>query len=132
MTVPDWQREIDELHQFFEAWFQGRVSSLERAENAFSPDFTHIGPDGELRTREQIVTMLHHGRGHSDTLRITTSGHRLVLAGPDAIVATYIESHDLPDRRDHRISTVTFIPAPGTPNGLHWLHVQETCLPDSA
>ncbi len=128
MTM-EWVREIDELHRFFEAWFLGAASSLDRADSVFAPGFTHIGPDGEYRDRAQIMSMLRSGRGHSDSLRSTPPDHCPVLDTADGIVATYLESHDLSEARNRRLTTVVFVPEPAAPNGLHWLHAQETWLP---
>ena len=125
----EWVREIDELHRFFEAWFLGEESSLDRADSAFAPGFTHIGPDGEYRNRTQVMSMLRDGRGHSQGIGITTSEHRLVLETAEGIVATYVETHDLSEARNRRLTTVVFVPEPAAPNGLHWLHAQETWIP---
>ena len=86
-----------------------------------------IGPDGDLRNRATILQMLHDGHHHTDDLTITTSQHTLVHDEGDAIVATYVERHDLRDgRANERLTSVVFVPDPAAPNGLVWRHAQET------
>ena len=75
-----WKTEIIELHEFFEGYFLGTLplEALDRAEAAFHPHFSMIGPDGDLRNRATILQMLHDGHHHTDDLTITTAQHTLV------------------------------------------------------
>jgi len=41
-----WSEEIDGLHAFFEAYFLGTESSLDRVEAVLAPDFSIVGPHG--------------------------------------------------------------------------------------
>lgn len=122
-----WREEIIELHEFFEAYFLGTVDSLERAERAFAPEFTFVGPDGTESDRAGVIRMLLDGHAHTGELKITTTDHRLVVETEEAVVATYVERHQLSGgRSNERRSTVVFVADPGAPNGLRWRHVQET------
>ena len=128
----DWQREIDELHQCFEAWFLGSGGDLDRVERALGPSFTFVGPDGVRSDRSAVIAQIDGGRAHTDALVIRITDHRLITATDDVVVAEYIEHHDLADRSNHRRSTVVFDVDPDGPNGLRWRHVQETwCDGDS-
>lgn len=121
-----WREEIDQLHEFFEAYFSGAETSLERAEAVLAPEFTIVGTDGVESDREGTLEMLSDGHAHTSDLTITTSDHRLVLRSEEVIVATYLEHHELSERHNHRLSTVIFVADPTTPNGLLWHHVHET------
>lgn len=124
----NWELEIIELHRFFEAWFLGREDSLERAELAFHLDFTMIGPDGTLADRATVLRRLREANTHTE-LRIETSDHRLLHTADDLLIASYVEHHRLADdRTNDRIATAIFVPTRRGPNGLRWLHVQETWL----
>lgn len=126
-----WKTEIIELHEFFEGYFLGTLplEALDRAEAAFHPHFSMIGPDGDLRNRATILQMLHDGHHHTDDLTITTSQHTLVHDDGDTIVATYVERHDLRDgRSNERLTSVVFVPDGAAPNGLLWRHAQETWI----
>jgi len=125
----DWHAEIVELHDFFEEYFLGRTASLARAEAVFGPHFTFVGPDGQTRNRASVVQMLSDGHAHAEELRITTTDHQLLLETSDAVVATYVEHHELADgQSNHRLTTVVFIPSDEAPNGLLWHRAQETWL----
>jgi hypothetical protein len=123
----DWQAEIIELHDFFEDYFLGKTSSLARAETAFGPKFTFVGPNAETRNRASVIQMLADGHAHTQDLTITTTDHHLLLETPEAIVATYIEHHEHNEGQpNHRLTTVVFVPDPNAPNGLLWHRAQET------
>jgi len=121
-----WREEIDELHAFFEAYFLGTESSLERVEAALAPDFTMVGTNGVESDRESTMRMILAGHGHTVNLSITTSDHRLILQSGDTVVATYIEQHELSDGGTRRLSTVIFTADAAAPNGVLWLRVHET------
>lgn len=124
----DWQREVDELHEFFQALFHGQIDSLDRADAGFGPDFTFVGPDGSLADRGQILQMLESGRGHSSQLRISVEAHRTIVETDALIVGEYIEVHEVSDGGNRRRSTVVFDVDPEGPNGVRWRHVHETWL----
>jgi hypothetical protein len=46
------------------------------------------------------------------------------------VIATYVEHHQLRDRANHRLATVVFRVDPEGSNGLRWLRVHETWVPD--
>lgn len=126
--TPDWQREVDELHEFFQALFLDEVDSVDRAAAAFGPDFTFVGPDGALSDREGVLRMLEMGRGHSAGLNIGVIGHRTIVETAQLIVGEYIEVHEFADGSNRRRSTVVFDVDESGPNGVQWRHVQETWL----
>jgi len=124
----NWQREVDELHEFFQALFLGQIDSMDRADAAFGSDFTFVGPDGLLADRGQILEMLESGRGHSSELAIGVEGHRTIVEAGALIVGEYIEVHEVADGGNRRRTTVVFDVDPDGPNGVRWRHVHETWL----
>lgn len=123
-----WRTEIDELHAFFEAYFLGRIAKDEigRVERALASDFTILGPHGDESDRAATLAAIENGHGHTDSLEITVSEHRLIVSTDAHVVATYVENHKLIDRTNHRVATVVFERDPDGPNGLRWIRVQET------
>ena len=124
----DWQLEVDELHEFFQALFVGQIDSIDRADAAFGPDFTFVGPDGSLADRGQILEMLESGQGLSPQLRISVAGHRTIVETGALIVGEYIEVHEVADGGNRRRTTVVFDVDPDGPNGVRWRRVHETWL----
>lgn len=126
----DWRTEIVELHDFFERYFLGDEGSIERFESVLDPGFTMIGPHGGHSNRTEVLEEVRQGHGHSESLVIVTSDHRLLTESDTTIVAEYIETHELADRSNRRWSTVVFVADPTTPNGVAWVRVHETWIPD--
>lgn len=131
MTDPNWQREVDELHQFFQALFLGEIDSVDRADVVFGSDFTFVGPDGSLATRAEVLAQLEAGRGHTSQLLIGIEGHRTIADSRTVIVGEYIEVHQFADGGNRRRTTVVFVVDPDAPNGVRWCHAHETWLPSS-
>lgn len=127
--MSDWRREIDELHAFFEGYFLGETSSVARVDAVLGAAFTMVGPDGVVSDRATTMRAIETGHGHTAHLKIRCSQHELIYESSDVIVATYVESHDLADRTNHRRTTVVFGYDPQAPNGLSWLRAHETWLP---
>ena len=124
-----WEREIVELHEFFERLFLGQTESLDRADQALASDFTMAGPHGVLSQRADVMGQLGAGIGHASELSIRVEDPRLILETDDTIVAEYIEVHGLSgDRHNRRRSTVVFKKDADGPNGLRWLRVHETWI----
>ena len=124
-----WRDEIIGLHRFFEDWFLGRGGEMKRAEDALHPDFSFIGPDGVVADRATTLQRLVDGHAHTTDLAIETVDHRMIRSTGDTVVARYVERHRWTDgRSNERISTVVFIADTNGPNGVRWLHVQETWL----
>ena len=131
MAQPDhgWRNEIIELHAFFEAYFLGVIDSLERFERVLSPQFTMVGPHGNSHDRSSVIEAVRAGHGHSDSLVISTTDHRLLARRNGTLVAEYVEHHQLAETSNHRITTAVFEAEPAAPNGVVWLRVHETWAP---
>lgn len=126
-----WQQEIIELHDFFQAYFLGEEDSQARAEAAMHPDFTIVGPDGVVSDRGATLEMLRGGQGGLTTFVLSTHDHRLLHSNDEVIMASYVEAQQRGEGPNERLSTVVFLVDPEGPNGLRWLRVHETWMPDS-
>lgn len=125
----DYKREIEELHDVFEAYFSGLENSLARVESALGSPFAIVGPSGEETDRRTTLERLAAGHGHAQGLTISTADHRLLHRTDEVLVAAYTEQHDWADgRSSQRLSTVIFTIDADAPNGLRWLRVHETWL----
>ena len=52
----------------------------------------------------------------------------MISSTSELVVARYIETHELPDGGNRRLSTVVFGLDEHAPNGLTWLSVHETWI----
>ena len=128
MTEPNWQREIIELHETFEAYFLGTTDDLSRVEVVLADDFTFVGPDASTTDRAGTLAAITAGHAHTESLAIRTVGHELLFEHGDVVAAEYIEEHHLSDRTNRRRSTVVFSPDANAPNELVWRRVHETWI----
>ena len=131
--------EITELHQFFQDWFNGAVPDDHRTFARFAgvmgEGFVIVTPEGRAVERAALVDGLRgaHGRWRPEG----KSGGRIWIENVDVrhasdgmTAVTYEEWQEVDGRVRGRLSTALFGAKPGAPNGLEWLHVHETWLPD--
>ena len=125
---PTWEREIRQLHDFFQGWLGGELEpeAFDRLEAALAPDFSMVVPSGRIVERGPLVEGLRGRRGAEPGLEIRIEQPVLQDRGDGWILATYQEWQRTPDRRNGRISTVLFREDPAGPHGLRWVHVHET------
>ncbi|MFB6286773.1 MAG: DUF4440 domain-containing protein [Candidatus Bipolaricaulia bacterium] len=129
------QREIRELHRFFEAWFTGQLpngdSEFSRLDEALAEGFQIITPDGRRVDKPELLQQVRSAHGaHSDDafdIEIRNIDVRHVLS--PLCLLTYEEwqqhSQGAPTGR---LSSVIFRDVEDAPNGVKWLHVHEVGL----
>ena len=65
------EKEVIELHKFFEQWFKSEIENNDevfaRFEDALGEEFMLITPTGEISSREQIITQIRNGYGSRKT-----------------------------------------------------------------
>lgn len=134
MNTPDWQREIEDLHVFFEAWLGGMLAqdkaNFEPLQRALGSSFVIINPEGTLSAREPLVQGLYKGHGSREGLRIYIKNPKLRFENAEIVIATYEEWQDYGDTSSARLSTVVFqkLAEKGGAGTLRWLHVHETWI----
>ena len=130
-----WQ-EVNELHQFFQDWFNGDLPSTDesfaRVENVLNKKFTLIGPDGTITRQKSLLNVLRRAYNTQENLVIWVENYQVLHDLDAMLIATYHERQRNSDESSPavtaRISTVVFGEKAGTPNGVEWLHVHETWL----
>lgn len=138
MTLADrCETEVVELHAFFEDWFTGRLDrtgeNVERAAAVLPDEFEMVTPDGEVHAGPAVranVEAGHGSRADADPafeIEVRNVDARYSL--DDACLLTYEEHQRVDGAWTGRRSTALFGNRPGTPNGVAWLHLQETSLP---
>ena len=126
----EWQREITELHQFFEAWFRGERpgtdETFRRFEGVLAPRFRMVTPDGAVLERAPLLAGLRSAHGTRPSIRIGVEGHEMLaeLGGP--VLVSYREWQEDSGPRTVRISTALLEPRAEAPLGIAWRYVHET------
>jgi hypothetical protein len=128
----DWQKEIVELHEFFQGWLGGALEPADKAfrrlEKVLGGDFALITPDGRCLEREPLLQSLRDGAGARPGLEIWIEEPRLYHETKTHLIAGYQEWQRERAGTRGRLSTVVFHRRKTLPNGLEWLHVHETWL----
>ena len=119
--------EVRELHAFFERWYSGQADPSEFSRlDVLSGAFTMIGPDGRLARVDEVREMVRAAYGRRP-IKFTI---RNEAVRSDSPVVTYEEWQTASGVATGRLSTAVMAPAAHLPNGLQWLHLHETWLPD--
>lgn len=128
--------EVEALHVFFVAWLGGTV---ERGEAEFAParalaeGLTFIGPEGGMAEREGLVARLEaaHGvfAGAEPPFSIRIANAQAKPLGNGLCLVVYEEWQEIGGKTNGRLSSAVMRRDAGAPNGMEWLHVQETWLP---
>ncbi len=133
--LPQAEREIEQLHAFFEGWFRGSLPATPQAFARFADvldrDFVITTPDGARFERDPLLERLrsaHGGRGES--LRIWVQDVRVLERDGDEWVVEYEEwQQEGESAPKGRRSVARFRAEDRAPQGLVWLSVHETWLP---
>jgi hypothetical protein len=122
------ETEVRELHLFFERWFAGTAGRAEvRRLDVLDESFHMIGPDGRLQDVGEVRSAIENAYGHRPMLIEI----RNVRAHPSAPVGTYEEWQTIDGELTGRISSAVMAIDRSAPNGLRWMHLHETWLPDA-
>ena len=127
------EREIRDLHTFFEAWYRGAIDdtdvSFARLESVLAPEFTLITSDGFTASREQLLPLMRAEYAAKPEIEISIKNVQLKLASGEILLATYEEHGVTANGPRATLITVVLRRNPNTPNGLEWVHIHEVRLP---
>jgi hypothetical protein len=120
--------EVRELHSFFERWFAGTAERAELSRlDVLDGSFHMIGSDGRLQSVGEIRSAIESAFGRRSMLIEI----RNVWVHPTAPIGTYEEWQTTGGEVTGRISSAVMKSDRSAPNGLRWMHLHETWLPDA-
>ena len=126
------KREIEQLHDFFVGWYEGRLDEgeFERMERAMGEGFEMVTPGGERLGREEVLEMVRAGRDqHGDgNFDIEIRNVESVESGPGIRLVRYEEWQRTGEEETGRISTACFRADEDAPGGVVWTDLHETWL----
>lgn len=124
--------EIVALHEFFVEWYAGSIprEQFKRLEQALAPDFEMIPPDGERRSRTEVLEGIRtsYSRNSLDEFDIDIRHVEMIHQHGRCATVRYEEWQDNRAEQTGRISTVLFQEDPQAPGGVRWLDLHETWL----
>ena len=128
------RREIAELHDFFEDWFNGDLAqtdaNFDRFASVLADDFALVDIDADITRRGALLDAIWDHWGHpadeGREMTIETDSVELLREDGDLLLATYFEHQTNGDDSNTRRSSVLFRRDADASNGLVWLYVHET------
>lgn len=130
--------ELRELHQFFQGWGEGALADTDetfrRLSSVLADDFELVTPEGRVIAKDPLLEGLRssHGARRGRGYRIRIENERARSIGEGLHLVVYEEWQELEGEARGRLSTAVLRSRAGTPNGVEWLHVHETWLPEEA
>ncbi|MFW9854315.1 MAG: hypothetical protein ACFFFG_04615 [Candidatus Thorarchaeota archaeon] len=132
-------REIRELHDFFAKWFNGEIPQnkieFSRLEEAIADDFVLLSPNGQRSSRKQVIARIYsaYGSHKKDSTRFQINIGNITVnpISSNYFIAMYEEWQESNTKRTGRISTALFHKNTSLVNGVEWIHVHETWIPDT-
>lgn len=136
--VRNCKKEIIELHNFFEDWFNARLSdneeSFSRLKDALSPEFVMITPNGRKVDRNSLLSNLKSMNGYylkenqPNSIWIEHMSDEWV--NDRFCLMNYEEWQGNKDRTEGkgRISSALFEKHEETPNEVRWVYLHETWI----
>lgn len=126
------EREVRELHAFFGHWYRASAAvELERASSVLAPEFELLSPDGELLTRQRLLSELAAERGVYPELRISVEEIRTVPLANGEVTVRYIEIHVERGECERRSCCALLRRCSAAVNGLAWVAIDERRTPGS-
>ena len=131
--MPNFEREINELHAFFVDWFTAKLphtpEGFARFDKVTHPNFHVINPAGVLAGGTDLKQVIYDEYDQRHDFRIWIENVAVQHAFDNIVVATYEEWQEIKGETTARLSTVVFTRDDSKPNGLVWQCVHETWLP---
>ena len=128
------EKEVVELHQFFQDWFNGVIPNgdeqFDRFADVMADSFGMVPPNGRFVSRAPLLEGLRgsYGRSQQSPGRIWIENFVTRQTEHGWLLATYEEWQSFDDKTTSRLSTVLLQENESAPNGFIWLHVHETWL----
>lgn len=131
------EREVRELHRFFEQWFRAEVPNTDEAYGRFASaldgEFVIVPPSGASVPHAELLKGLRaaygsqRDRAEEYAIRVENVSAREVAEG--TWLVRYEEWQDEGSESKGRQSSAVLAEDDQAPGGFRWLHVHETWLP---
>lgn len=131
------EREIIELHQFFEDWMTGKLeqnqTNFTRVLDTMGENFYLVSPEGAIIDRATILDSVYNGYLSRPNFRMWIENTQIKHVLGDVVIATYEEWQEWKEtgKVTSRVSTVIFTVDNTRSNGVVWQAVHETWLSEN-
>jgi hypothetical protein len=128
------RHEIEELHQFFQDWFNGDLpetdANFARFSDVMANDFEMVSPNGRSVPITLLQPALRQRYNSWQNGRIWIENVRVHWQKGDLLLMVYEEWQAVDGEENGRLSSVLLQQQTNLPNNLLWLYVHETWLPE--
>lgn len=105
------EKEITELHQFFESWYRGKIDNkgrtFRRLTDVLAAEFALVTPDGHVVERKQLLDLMRAEYAAKPEIKIWVENCRLRFSDQNVFIAIY-EEHGI-DKGRERVSLITAV-----------------------
>ncbi len=125
------EKEIRELHRFFQRWFAGNIEKREinRLDNVIHENFILITPSASLLDKKILMQFIQESYGTKKDIRIWTDNINIHAEINNIYIVTYDEFQTLDEHKTIRRSSAVFRFNSDKINNLEWIKVHETWYP---
>ena len=127
------EKEISELHQFFESWYRGNIENSERSfsrlADVLAAEFALITPDGHVVERKQLLNLMRAEYATKPEIKIWVENCQLRFSDQNLFVVIYEEHGIDKGRKQESLITAVFRKNQKQVNALEWVHIHEVHLP---
>ena len=131
-----YEKEISELHTFFEAWYRGAIANSDsvfhRLADVLAPEYILITSDGYTLEREQVLSFLRSAYSAKPDIDIWIKNIQLRIETAEILLITYEEHGTTGNKKRATLISAVLRKNPAKPNGVEWLHIHEVSLPSSS
>lgn len=135
----DAEREVRELHEFFESWFRGELDAdeFEHPRESLAAEFRMVPPEGNETARDPVLDSIEAGYDSAPSERAADEESPFVIEVHDVRTLRTLDDHcqmtyEEWQRRDGewagRRSTALFRREESAPNGVVWVDLHETWI----
>ena len=132
-NIENIEKEITELHQFFQSWYRGNIENSERSfsrlADVLAAEFALITPDGHMVERDQLLDLMRAEYATKPEIKIWVENFRLRISDQNVFIVIY-EEHGI-DKTREQVSLITAVLRENQKqlNGLEWVHIGEVHIP---
>jgi len=124
------EREVIELHEFFQSWFCGEIGQEEGhlLARRFAQNSRLITPDGEVEQFYSLEKRFLSAYGKRPGVKVWTSHFVPLMITHDSALVKYREWRLFNEELTGRLTTCLFKLNDEAPNGIEWSHIHESWL----
>ena len=126
-----WQKEVEELHEFFGKWYRGQVlkEAFSRVSDVLADEFHIVTPEGHIIEKDMLLQKLRSQHSSMSDMEMKVEDVQLRFIREGMILVTYQEWGQTGQLSKRTMISAVLQSHPDKPNGLEWVHIHESLMP---